>query len=138
MIDGGAWTIWSGWLGLAMMFGGLFFTLTAALGFVRLPDVYCRLHITGVLDTMGVPLILLGAAVYIGPSLTAAKLLLCVVFLYGTSPLVGHLLARAALDSGQVPSPETRGISHKPRPGKKARPAYGTRRTHETPGEEPA
>lgn len=123
MIASGAWTVWSGWLGLIMMFAGLFFTLTAAVGFVRLPDVYCRLHITGVLDTMGVPLILLGAAVYLGPGLTSAKLLLCIVFLYGTSPLVGHLLARAALDSRQVPSPETRGISHKPRPGKKKRAA---------------
>lgn len=123
MIASGAWTVWSGWLGLIMMFGGLFFTLTAAVGFVRLPDVYCRLHITGVLDTMGVPLILLGAAVYLGPGLTSAKLLLCIVFLYGTSPLVGHLLARAALDSRQVPSPETRGISHKPRPEKKKRAA---------------
>lgn len=124
MMAGAAWTEWAGWLGLALMFAGLFFTLTAAVGFVRLPDVYCRLHITGILDTLGVPLILLGAAVYIGPGLVAAKLLLGIVFLYGTSPLVGHLLARAALDSGEIPSPETRGIGHKPRPGKKdAKPA---------------
>lgn len=117
----GAWTDWSAALGLILMFTGLFFVLTAAVGFVRLPDVYCRLHITAVIDTLGVPLLLIGAAAHIGPGLVAGKLLLCIVFLYGTSPLVGHLLARAALDSGQVPSPETRGISHKPRPGVKTR-----------------
>lgn len=117
----GAWTDWSAAFGLILMFTGLFFVLTAAVGFVRLPDVYCRLHITAVIDTLGVPLLLIGAAAHIGPGLVAGKLLLCIVFLYGTSPLVGHLLARAALDSGQVPSPETRGISHKSRPGAKTR-----------------
>ncbi len=117
----GAWTAWSASIGLGLMFLGLFFVLTAALGFVRLPDVYCRLHITAVIDTLGVPLFLIGAAVHVGPGLIAGKLLLCIVFLYGTSPLVGHLLARAALDSGQIPSPETQGISHKPRPGAKVK-----------------
>jgi multicomponent Na+:H+ antiporter subunit G len=107
---------WMQWAGIALMAAGLFFIITAALGFMRLPDVYCRLHITGILDTMGVPLFLLGTAVYLGPGLTAGKLVLCLVFLYGTSPLVGHLLARAALDSGQVASPQTRGVSHKKRP----------------------
>lgn len=113
----GAWSVLSAYIGLGLMFLGLFFVLTAAVGFVRLPDVYCRLHITAVIDTLGVPLFLVGSAVYIGPGLIAGKLLLCIVFLYGTSPLVGHLLARAALDSGQIPSPTTQGISHKPRPG---------------------
>ncbi len=113
------WASWTGWVGVALMLVGLFFTVTAAVGFIRLPDVYCRLHITGILDTLGVPLILLGAAFIAGPGFIAGKLLLCVVFLYGTSPLVGHLLARAALDSGQIPSPETRGISHRKRPTKK-------------------
>ncbi len=117
----GAWSAWSAGIGIGLMYLGLFFVLTAALGFVRLPDVYCRLHITAIIDTIGVPLFLIGAAVHVGPGLVAGKLLLCIVFLYGTSPLVGHLLARAALDSGQIPSPETKGISHKPRPGAKVR-----------------
>ncbi len=117
------WSSWTGWVGVALMLAGLFFTVTAAVGFVRLPDVYCRLHITGILDTLGVPLILLGAAFIVGPGLIAGKLILCIVFIYGTSPLVGHLLARAALDSGQVPSPETRGIGHRKRPKNGERPA---------------
>jgi len=82
---------------------GLFFMLVAAIGFVRLPDLFSRLHVTGVLDTLGAPLVLLGAAVWIGPSLTAGKLLLAIVFLYLTSPLVGHLLSRAAIESGIRP-----------------------------------
>jgi multicomponent Na+:H+ antiporter subunit G len=71
----------------------------AAVGFVRLPDIFCRLHVTGIIDTLGAPLLLLGAALALGPTLAAGKLLLGLVFLFVTSPLVGHLLSRAALES---------------------------------------
>ncbi len=82
---------------------GLFFSAVSAIGFVRLPDVFCRLHVTGVLETMGVPLVLLGAAFHLGPQLVSLKLLLAILFLAITSPLVGHLLARAALEAGHRP-----------------------------------
>jgi multicomponent Na+:H+ antiporter subunit G len=75
---------------------GLFFLVVGAIGFIRLPDVFCRLHVTGVLDTLGAPLVLLSAAVYTGAGLLALKLVLATIFLSVTSPLVGHLLARAA------------------------------------------
>jgi multicomponent Na+:H+ antiporter subunit G len=83
---------------------GLFFMLIAAVGFIRLPDLFSRLHVTGILDTLGAPLVLLGAAVWIGLSLTAGKLLLGIAFLYLTSPMVGHLLSRAAIESGYRPT----------------------------------
>jgi multicomponent Na+:H+ antiporter subunit G len=82
---------------------GVFFLVVAAVDFARLPDVFCRLHVTGVIDTMGAPLVLLGTALYLGLGLTAVKLLLGIVFLAVTSPLVGHLLARAALEAGHQP-----------------------------------
>jgi multicomponent Na+:H+ antiporter subunit G len=78
---------------------GLFFQFVGALGLLRFPDVYCRLHVVGVTDTLGGPLVLLGAAVLLGPTLPAGKLLLSIGFLYLTSPLVGHLLARAAREA---------------------------------------
>lgn len=79
---------------------GLFFQLVAAIGLVRLPDVYSRLHALGVLDTLGGPLVLIGAAVHVGVGLTAGKLLLAIGFLYVTSPLVGHMLSWAAMRAG--------------------------------------
>lgn len=82
---------------------GLFFVLVAAVGFVRLPDVFCRLHVTGVLDTLGAPFVLLGTAIHIGLSLVTFKLLLAIIFISVTSPLVAHLLARAALEAGHKP-----------------------------------
>ena len=87
-------------LGLLAMGAGLFFMLVAAVGFVRFPDVFCRLHVTAILDTLGAPLVLLGAAIVTGLTLTSAKLVLGILFLFTTSPLVGHLLSVAALESG--------------------------------------
>ncbi|MFW6205654.1 MAG: monovalent cation/H(+) antiporter subunit G [Gemmatimonadota bacterium] len=90
-------------IGTLLVAGGLFFLLVAAIGFVRLPDVFCRLHVTGVIDTLGAPLVLLGTAVFIGAELVSLKLMLAILFLIVTSPLVGHLLARAALEAGHQP-----------------------------------
>jgi multicomponent Na+:H+ antiporter subunit G len=82
---------------------GVFFIAVAAIGFIRLPDVFCRMHVTGVVDTFGAPLVMLGSAVYLGPTLISLKLLIGIVFISVTSPLVGHLLARAALEAGHQP-----------------------------------
>jgi multicomponent Na+:H+ antiporter subunit G len=82
---------------------GVFFIAVAAIGFRRLPDVFCRMHVMGVIDTLGAPLILLGGAIYLGPTLNAGKLVLALAFIAITSPVVGHLLARAALEAGHQP-----------------------------------
>lgn len=91
------------WLAGVLVVTGVFFLGIGALGFVRLPDVFCRMHVTGVLDTLGAPLVMLGAAVHVGAHLASAKLLLATLFLIATSPLIGHLLSRAALEGGYSP-----------------------------------
>ena len=91
-------------VGLVLIAVGLFFMLVAVVGFLRLPDVFSRLHVTGILDTLGAPLLLIGVAVLSGFCLTAFKLVLGVVFLYVTSPLVGHLLSRSAIEAGYRPT----------------------------------
>lgn len=82
---------------------GLSFLVVGAIGIIRLRDLFSRLHVTGVLDTLGVPLVMLGVAVHLGPRLVSGKLVLATIFLAITSPLVGHLLARAALEAGHEP-----------------------------------
>lgn len=82
---------------------GLFFLVVATIGFVRLPDVFSRLHVMGIIDTLGVPLVLLAGTVHLWPGLPAVKLVLGLLFIAITSPLVGHLLARAALVAGHQP-----------------------------------
>jgi len=93
----------SEWLAGLLIVTGVFFLAIGALGFVRLPDVFCRMHVTGVIDTLGAPLVMLGAAAYLGAQLASIKLLLATLFLIVTSPLIGHLLARAAIEGGYKP-----------------------------------
>lgn len=83
---------------------GVFFVAISAIGFLRLPDVFCRLHVTGVIDTLGAPMIMLGAAVHLGVQLVSLKLLMAIGLLVITSPVLGHLLARAALEAGHTPA----------------------------------
>jgi multicomponent Na+:H+ antiporter subunit G len=85
---------------LTLLGAGVFFLIVGAIGFARLPDVFCRMHVTGVLDTLGAPLIMLATAVHLGFTLLSLKLIIATLFLILTSPLVGHLLARAALEAG--------------------------------------
>ena len=83
--------------------GGVFFIVTGAIGVVRMPDVYCRLHSAGMTDTMGAGLILLGMCFQAGLTLITVRLLLVWAFLLVTSPVATHALARAALSGGVTP-----------------------------------
>ncbi len=82
---------------------GLFFMIVGAIGVLRLPDVFTRLHAAGMTDTMGAGFILVGLAVQAGPGLLAVRLLLVWAFLLFTSPIGTHALARAALAGGVDP-----------------------------------
>jgi multicomponent Na+:H+ antiporter subunit G len=76
---------------------GVFFLLMGAIGLVRFPDFYARMHAAGKCDTLGALLVLVGLAAYAGPSLAGAKILLIAVFVLLTSPTATHAVARAAL-----------------------------------------
>ncbi|MDA1094191.1 MAG: monovalent cation/H(+) antiporter subunit G [Acidobacteria bacterium] len=86
-----------------MMVVGFGFILAGVVGILRLPDFYCRLHAMGKCDTLGVALMIGGVAVLEGWTLTAAKLLLVVVFVTLANPTVTHALGRAAVRSGLAP-----------------------------------
>ncbi|GMR12744.1 MAG: monovalent cation/H(+) antiporter subunit G [Gemmatimonadota bacterium] len=83
--------------------GGLFFMVVGAIGVLRMPDVYTRLHAAGMTDTMGAGLILIGLTFQAGLTLVAVRLLLVWAFLLFTSPISTHALARAALSGGVEP-----------------------------------
>lgn len=87
----------------ALMLLGLFFTMAACLGVLRLPDFYTRLHAQSKCDALGAALMLGGAALLEGFTLVGLKAVLIVVFISLTSPLAAHALGRAALRSGLKP-----------------------------------
>ncbi len=87
----------------ALLLSGAFFLVTGALGMVRLPDVFTRMHAAGMADTMGAGLILVGLCVHSGVNLVTLRLLLVLAFLWFTSPIATHALAKAALSGGAEP-----------------------------------
>ena len=87
----------------ALLLSGAFFLVTGALGMVRLPDVFTRMHAAGMTDTMGAGLILVGLCVYSGANLVTVRLILVLAFLWFTSPIATHALAKAALSGGTEP-----------------------------------
>ncbi len=86
-----------------LLFAGCFLILVAAIGVVRFPDFYTRIHPAGKTDSMGQLLALLGLMVYEGFSFVSVKLALIVVFIYIANPTATYALAKAAHIRGVKP-----------------------------------
>ena len=82
---------------------GIFFMFSAALGIIRMPDFFTRLHPAGIADSLGAPLFLLGIAIQNGTTLFSGKILLLILFMLITNPTACHALAKAALYGGLKP-----------------------------------
>jgi multicomponent Na+:H+ antiporter subunit G len=97
------------WLGVALLAGGVGFTIIGSIGVLRLPDFYARSHAASKPDTLGLVLSMLGLAVLQGADLTSLKLLLILVFVAVTNPAAIHALGRSAIRSGLEPWTRPRG-----------------------------
>lgn len=86
-----------------LLFIGSFFIIVSAIGIVRFPDFYSRIHAAGKCDTFGQAAILMGLMVYEGFSLVSLKLLIIVVFIFVINPTATHALANAAYITGLKP-----------------------------------
>lgn len=83
-------------IALSLIGLGSILIIIGAIGLVRLPDVYARIHASGVVDTGGAAMILLGLCLYSGWNLVTVKLVVIGVFLFFTSPISGHAIAQVA------------------------------------------
>ena len=88
--------------GVLVVVGALFCFL-AALGVLRFPDVFTRMHAATKAGVLGAGLILLGAAIASADVAAILRAVAGMVFLVLTGPVSAHLLARAALQSGIKP-----------------------------------
>ena len=77
--------------------------LVGAIGIVRFPDFYARLHASGITDTAGAELMLLGMMLQAPNWLVVAKLVFVGFFLFMTSPVSTHAIAHAAWVVGLRP-----------------------------------
>ena len=85
------------------LLGGGAVALIGGLGLLRLPDVFARMHGAGMIDTLGLGLILIGLMFQAGFTLITVKLILIYIFVLYTSPTTTHALAQACLSGGVQP-----------------------------------
>jgi multicomponent Na+:H+ antiporter subunit G len=76
---------------------GSFFTIVGAVGLLRMPEIFTRMHAASVTDTLGVGFLILGMALQAGLSLVTIKLFFLLALFVFTVPVVTHALARACL-----------------------------------------
>jgi multicomponent Na+:H+ antiporter subunit G len=86
-----------------MLAAGGFFAVVGAVGMLRMPDFYTRMHAASVTDTLGAGLILFGLMLQGGFTLVTVKLLVILLLMLLTGPVATHALARAAMHARLQP-----------------------------------
>lgn len=103
MLDGIVWIV--SW---AFMLCGCVFVVSGAVGIIRMPDLYTRLHAASITDTGGaifISIALVIQSVFVfGNTMAAIKVVLILFFTLFTAPTASHALAKTALLSGLVPT----------------------------------
>ena len=79
-----------------MWIAGASFALLAALGVLRLPDVFTRMQASTKASTLGLGCLLIGAALQLGDLASLIRLVSIGAFILLTTPVAGHVIARAA------------------------------------------
>ncbi|KGA97131.1 cation:proton antiporter [Alkalihalobacillus alcalophilus ATCC 27647 = CGMCC 1.3604] len=81
---------------------GALFNLLAAIGIVRLQDVYSRIHAASKSATLGVMSVMLGTFLYflLGQGEYVGKILLTILFVFITAPAAGLMMGRSAYNVG--------------------------------------
>jgi multicomponent Na+:H+ antiporter subunit G len=91
------------WISLFAIVIATFFSMAGVIGFIRLPDVYSRLHATGKVGIFGVILLTIAAIFQIPDSLGKSVLLIVILFISG--PSVAQAIANTAYQLGITPPP---------------------------------
>jgi len=94
---------------IILLLAGLLFFTGGAVGIIRMPDFYSRLHPAGKLDTLGIMAMILGLAIYNlehfswAGLLVSLKMLLIVFFVFHSSPTATHSIVDAGIRAGLTP-----------------------------------
>ena len=85
--------------GVCLLAGGAF-GIIGAVGVLRLPDFFSRLHPAGITDTLCATLVLFGLMLQAASFAVVAKLLLIWFFLLFTTPSATLALSKTAVQAG--------------------------------------
>ncbi|AUX75615.1 monovalent cation/H(+) antiporter subunit G [Sinorhizobium fredii] len=83
-----------------LIVAGAGFSLLAALGLLRFPDLYTRMHAASKAGTVGSGLLLVASGLHSLDPAIFVRALAGFVFLVLTAPISAHLLAKAAHQAG--------------------------------------
>ena len=88
------------------LIAGTFFALTGAVGMLRMPDFFSRVHPAGKTDTLAQTLFMVGLLLQASGSVTgieAVKLVMITALLFLTTPTATHAITQAAYHDGLRP-----------------------------------
>ncbi len=90
-----------------LILAGCISMIIGAIGLIRMPDFFTRVHAASITDTNATILIITGltvqAVVVFDNPLTTLKLILLLFFTHFTYPTASHVLAKAAFKKGLQP-----------------------------------
>lgn len=92
----------------AAMLTGATLAVLAGVGLHRFPDVFARMHAATKPATLGLTLVLAGAALRVNQAESVTKLGIAVVLQFLTAPVGAHMVGRAAYRAGGQLSGATR------------------------------
>lgn len=83
-----------------LMLVGAGFSLIAAIGIVRMPDLYTRMQAAAKTATLGVGCTILAVAIHFAEVDVTTGSALVIMFLFLTAPVAAHMISRAGYISG--------------------------------------
>jgi multicomponent Na+:H+ antiporter subunit G len=83
-------------IAIVLMLIGVLFMLVAAIGIIRMPDLFLRMSAVSKAASLGVACILLAVAVDFNDLGISARILAAIVFVVLTAPVASHMIGRAA------------------------------------------
>ena len=92
---------------IILLLTGSGLSVIAAIGLVRLPDVFMRMHASTKAGTLGVGCIMAALSFAAGDALITLKACATLLFLMLTAPVAAHMLGRAAYRLGEPLAPNT-------------------------------
>ena len=82
-----------------LLLGGLL-SVVAAVGVLRMPDIFIRMHAATKVGAVGVSSIVVGLMIHFGSITVISRGLLVIAFFLLTAPVAAHMIARSAYRSG--------------------------------------
>lgn len=101
-------------LTVIFLIAGFLLMTVSAIGVLRLPDFFSRLHASSIGETLGIVLAGVGFMIYEGADLVSLKILIIIMALFLVNPVGTHLIGKAALHANAMMKEEEQhaNISH--------------------------